>query len=786
VTTIPFAEDATFMGSPAYLSRLNEVMNNAGDGIFPFSPDDATAGVENEFQTAVEGSASNCDLPLSISSSKYYRSLKKRVRSGEISKNTASGIDRYLSTNASGVWENSWVRIELHRIGLHARMALDSDMKTSRDDPSSAPRSDADSFILRERGLEILRVPVSYMLKLCLADAAWAAGENSVARQAGIRALLCFINDNTSPEVSSFFPVRLSDGPAAGTASADETLLRFLLIQALAAYANTAYGLRESGQEVKIYFSPHPPMRQKRLNEAVSDYFYRELFMNPCLSGWDRGEDKHAYMNLCHKVLSRSHLAAASKLKDAGIINNGHIVMPNLSNISLANNGTHISLGSALLTGLLADASSGFTARDEKYTGDLAVKISEHFLPLFTGTYTADPYRLSFGDFHPENALGFLPHELDFTHLRMLWRRWKKKANLRFMGKGLTPFGHRSLDGFLGSLPGLEGDYVDDFRLIDYPVCLLSTDDSPAFSGMEDSTEKLKSELELQGVFDSKMSLYLFYKLRRAHINSFTGFEARHYSLFSSLLDDMAQAVSMQCLITALAMRYILSGYITHRDIPDIPFVESERRQVVFGSAIGIPTFFVKKDTPNRFIMHIIASTKKTRMSARYPGYIRVQNTEYLKALLGIILRDGPDLIERFKMSDTMRDLASRIEEPFMCSCASRLKNGILQSAGVLTPFDLSAEDFNIAAEKYYRETLRLRHIDEALLVTEKIFLKMQRDTVWRENTELMSGGDTWPSMITTMRNALKKPENLQTKTVTRMIHAILHSIEYIRRTQGI
>jgi hypothetical protein len=31
-------------------------------------------------------------------------------------------------------------------------------------------------------------------------------------------------------------------------------------------------------------------------------------------------------------------------------------------------------------------------------------------------------------------VLGFLPHELDYTHLRMIWRRWRKKADLNFFG----------------------------------------------------------------------------------------------------------------------------------------------------------------------------------------------------------------------------------------------------------------------------------------------------------------------------------------------------------------
>ena len=54
-------------------------------------------------------------------------------------------------------------------------------------------------------------------------------------------------------------------------------------------YANEKLELASSGQKAMIYFSPHPPVRQKRLSACISDSFYRELFMSPCLSGWDRG-----------------------------------------------------------------------------------------------------------------------------------------------------------------------------------------------------------------------------------------------------------------------------------------------------------------------------------------------------------------------------------------------------------------------------------------------------------------------------------------------------------------
>ena len=107
--------------------------------------------------------------------------------------------------------------------------------------------------------------------------------------------------------------------------------------------------------------------------------------------------------------------------------------------------GPHVSLGSRALGALASDSRSGFNEDVEKHCGDLVIKIVEHFLPLFVGTYSAAPYRIDFRDFHPENVLGFLPHELDYTHLRMIWRRWKKKAKIGFLGRSMTPFGPRWL-----------------------------------------------------------------------------------------------------------------------------------------------------------------------------------------------------------------------------------------------------------------------------------------------------------------------------------------------------
>ncbi|MGD8258459.1 MAG: hypothetical protein PVH56_12890, partial [Desulfobacterales bacterium] len=562
-------------------------------------------------------------------------------------------------------------------------------------------------------GQNYLRIPVSYLLKLSLADALGDADCDPLVQKIGERIMKHFLSDNTSPEVFSFYPAPFEDKYHTGVGAAAETAKRFLFCQLLVQYANEKFHLIEHQQEVQIYFSPQPPLRQKILNRIISDAFYRELFMSPCLSGWSQGETKHGYMVLCHQVLSRSQLNGIKKLKDANIINHNLVVLPNISNTSLANNGTHVSLGSLKISRLLSDPNSGFVARDEKYIGDLAIKIVEHFLPLFVGAYSAAPYRLDFQDFHPEKALGFLPHELDFTHLRMIWRRWKKKAQLRFFGQPITPFGPEWLDGLISICLRLRGDFIVDFRLIDYLVSLLSTDQSPALDGQLDNDLRLKEDLAAMGVFDTSMPLYCLYRLRQYAQVGYSGFEGRHYSLFDSLLEDLGEAIRMQGLITALAFKYILKSDVSHVHIPDDPSIESERRQIFFGAAIGIPTFFVKKNTTNQFMQKILKNARESRLSRRYSGYIRVHQSDYRKALIEIIKQDAADLIETLNLHSTIQDLNRRCTDPDNHSVHAKLTKAILEKAGVSSPMALNGHEFNTITEKYYREDLRIRQMEE-------------------------------------------------------------------------
>ena len=750
----------------------------------PFSLNDVTAGSESELQAVVCGAKEDVDLPLLIEQSNFFANMMKRAAAGETPRRAVADLERFLADNPSQAWENSWVRFPRRNLSRFAVDVLAHDFLADKKNPAAGTRADADRFMFRDAdGEDMLRLPISYLIKLALAD---LIGSQQILPdiilQTGIRLMDHYLNDNTSPETFSFNVVPLTPGTGMGKAIAKETALRFLMTQLLVMYANQAFGIAEAGQQAMTYFAPHPPVRQKELNDHVSDSFYRDLFMSPCLSGWDKGEDKFRYMQLCHKVLSRSQLNAVAKLRDSGIIFTNLVVLPNLSNVSLANNGTHISIGSRRLTQALADGGSGFNASHEKLFGDLAIKINEHFLPLFVGTYTAAPYRQAFTDFHPEKALGFLPHELDYTHLRMIWRRWKKKADLSIFGQPITPFGPQSLDKLISSIFRLKGDFVPDYRLIDYLVCLLSTERSPGLNGQIGNSDHLRRDLADMGVFDEQMSVYLLYKQREFAKMGFSGFEGRYYSLFENFGSDMGRAADLQTLITALAYKYMALG-TNHTHIPDTQSVESERRQIFFGAAIGIPTFFVHKNSRNAFLEKILKKTDGIRPSHRYPGYLRVQIHEYRRALIKVIREDAADLIELMNLHDTLNDLEMRINEPALHSAAGRLTSGILNEVNASSPMRVNAREFNVGAERYYRTTLRQNHLNEALdfLIHDFSLLDREQDSLNDAQRKalrvILQGQDAAGFVEAAKKDVLH--ERADISTLQRLMNLVLFKVQH-------
>lgn len=677
----------------------------------PFLGCDATAGSEDELQAVVVGSSTQCDLALTIRESRFFRNIARRSASGEAPRRTLGELESFLN-DTCGVWENSWVRFPESRLGRYARQVLDDDLEVTRDG-LICERADASRFRFAQGRETWLRIPISYALKLSLADLVGSQPHMpEPMRSEALRMMRHFLNDNTSPETTSFHIVAGDGRHSLGERVACEAARRFLFTSLLMSWANRRFGLLDNGQRALVYHAPVPSVHQERLSGCVSDSFYRELFMSPCLSGWSDGEAKYQYMHLCHQVLSRSQLNAVAKLREAGIIANDLIVLPSLSNVSLANNGIHVSIGSRAIDRQLRGCE--LLPEDEKRLGDLAIKIYEHFLALFVGTYSAAPYRIGFTQFHPERLLSFLPHELDFTHLRLLWREWKEKAQLSVCGHALTPYGPRWLDDIVSKLFQLRGDCVPDARLLTYPVAWLATEHSSALDGAAGNIEQLSSELDELGIVDRRMSFYMPLRLREQARQGYSGFEARYYSLFPSYERDMAPAIGLQQFLLALSYRLALEGEITHQQIPDDPTSESERRQPFFFSAAGVPAFYVHRDSRNEFLRVILAHCRKTRPSRRHAGYIRISLRDYRRALLAYLQQNANDLAGAMNAQPVLTDIAARCDDDDL-SARQRLLKGILDGSGN-SAMRIEAAEFNRMAEHFYRDRLRLEHLREALL----------------------------------------------------------------------
>ncbi len=689
----------------------------------PFTALDATAGSEDELQAVVVGSANACDLPISIRDSRFFRNIARRSASGEAPRRTLLEVEAFLN-DTCGVWENSWVRFPESGLSPHVRDVFEMDMQIAREG-TVGERSDAARFRFMKNGERWLRIPISYVLKLSLADVVGTQRHMpEPMRQEACRLLCHFLNDNTSPETTSFQVVAASDGRSLGEQAAREAARRFLFTSLLMSWANQRLGLVETGQRALVYHAPVPSVHQEELSSCLSDSFYRELFMSPCLSGWSDGEAKYQYMHLCHHVLSRSQLNAVVKLREAGIITNDLIVLPSLSNISLANNGIHVSIGSRYLDRQL-QCRDGFSPGDEKRLGDLVIKIYEHFLSLFVGTYTAAPYRIGFTQFHPERLLSFLPHELDFTHLRLLWREWKEKAQISRCGHALTPYGPRWIDNMVAKLCKLRGDLVPDARLLTYPVAWLATEHSSALDGSAGNIQRLSSELDQLGIVDQRMSFYMPLRLREHARDGYSGFEARYYSLFASYDRDMAPAVCLQQFLLALAYRLALQGEVTHEDIPDDPTSESERRQPFFFSAAGLPAFYVRRNSRNQFLGTVLRNCRTTRTSRRHPGYFRVSLHDYRRALLAYVRESAADLAEAMNMQSILADVDERCDDEKQ-GVSSRLLAGIAGDSAE-DPMDIEAREFNRMAEDFYRGALRQQHLREALCHLREDIVALER-----------------------------------------------------------
>jgi hypothetical protein len=631
----------------------------------PFSPDDVTAGTETELAVTVRGAAGSVDLA---------RAVAGLGEAGGLARAARAALSGWLEAGgAADGWEHSWLRVDRRRLTAGARALLESDL-ADRDDR-------ADFMADGDRA----RLPASYVLRLALADALAALRLPAPVQPAAQRVLGCFLNDNTAPEVISTHVVSGGRAGGLGAAVADENAQRFLLVQLLTEYANRHFGFERDGQQLAVYGAPNPPARLRQLGGLLPADSYRELLMNPCLAGFRDGAAKRRYMHLCHETLSRSRQHAHARLHACGI-GRAPTVERMVSDTSLLNSGLHLSLGSRAL-GVAFD---GVPAA-EKYLGDLVSKIVEHFIPLFIGLYAAAPARLAPEALRPEEALGFLPNELSPAFLRLTWQSWKRKAGL---------------------LAGLKGDFLPDARLLDYFAALPGLPGQPSLDGRLGNGERLKAQLAAHGLFSSDMTVYALYRLREQAKMGFSGFEGRYYSLPVSFHGDLAPAAELQRLVTALAYRDAAQGRFTHASIPDDPETESERRQLVFAAAIGLPVAYVRRATRNRFLLAVLEQTRRTRPSKRHGAYYKVYLDDYRSALARLLAAAAPALDGG---SGVLEDLRTRIAEPDALGAAGRMTRDILDQAGAAGVFELPAAEFNLAAEHFFRGTLRRRQLAEGV-----------------------------------------------------------------------
>ena len=210
----------------------------------PFTAHDATAGSEDELQAVVVGSSEQCDLPLSIRESRFFQNIARRSASGEAPRRTLLELEAFLNDTCN-VWENSWIRFPEARLSRHAQHVFQADLQVARDG-AIGERSDAARFRFTQAGESWLRIPISYALKLALADLVGTQPHMpEPMRQEASRLMRHFLNDNTSPETTSFHIVAAEADRSLGEQLARDAARRFLFTSLLDLMGESA--LRTAG-----------------------------------------------------------------------------------------------------------------------------------------------------------------------------------------------------------------------------------------------------------------------------------------------------------------------------------------------------------------------------------------------------------------------------------------------------------------------------------------------------------------------------------------------------------
>lgn len=165
----------------------------------PFGSGDVTAGTETNFRRWSWGNTRQ-SIFHSPSSARSTTQTSRRISVGEASTELIRELQKFLSDNDEQVWDNSWVRFPRKYLSQFASNLLDEDLKVNSGEGGEA-RSDRDKFVFATNWGEWVRVPISYLVKLALADVVGTQPElASPIKATAVGLLQHFANDLTSPE----------------------------------------------------------------------------------------------------------------------------------------------------------------------------------------------------------------------------------------------------------------------------------------------------------------------------------------------------------------------------------------------------------------------------------------------------------------------------------------------------------------------------------------------------------------------------------------------------------
>jgi hypothetical protein len=148
-----------------------------------------------------------------------------------------------------------------------------------------------------------------------------------------------------------------------------------------------------------------------------------------------------------------------------------------------------------------------------------------------------------------------------------------------------------------------------------------------------------------------------------------------------------------------------------------------------------------------------------------------------------VLREDAADLIELMDLHDTLNDLEKRINEPAIHSAAGRLTSGILNEVNASSPLRVNAREFNIGAERYYRTTLRQRHLDEAFefLIHDCGLLDREQGTLDENQRKalrvILQGQDAARFVEAAKEDVLH--ERADIPTLKRLINLVLFKVHY-------